>query len=114
MNVTALLAMRKLSSNPSRIELMNKRVAPRLPPHLVSRWQQIVPLIEECARERNTVVHGDWWLSDLYPDGLILQDKQWQLTLYEVQCFEYVLECISTLSTALVKFAREVGKAQIG
>lgn len=111
-DLAALLAMRQLSSSPNRIDLVNKKIIPRLTPNLATRWQLLVPRIEACAKERNTIAHGDWWLSDKHPDNLILQNKRFQLFLYEASCFEGILERIVKLSSTIDNLAFEVGEAQ--
>ncbi|WP_172745751.1 hypothetical protein [Neorhizobium sp. T7_12] len=61
-----------------RIDIVREALRLRVPEAVLSRFDELFRLARNSARERNDVVHKNWYLCEAFPHDLVaFEDKKW-------------------------------------
>lgn len=96
-NWIALTAIREVSNIRGRMDIMDATLGAVLDQNnstLLPEWTALKDDLFKRGRERNDVVHGDWSISDQYPDDLILEERKGRCLLYTAQDLDNILDRI--------------------
>ena len=96
-NWVALTAIRETETNRVRLKIIDATLGAILKDRaadLFAEWEEIRDELNKRGRERNKVVHGNWSLSDEYPDDLILETPRGARFRYTLKDFQDILDRI--------------------
>ena len=96
-NWIALTAIREVSNIRGRMDIMDATLGSVLDQNnstLFPEWTALKEDLFKRGRERNDVVHGDWSISDQYPDDIILEERKGRYMRYTAQDLDNMLDRI--------------------
>ena len=111
-NWVAKIAMQELESIHTRLKIIDKTLAPLLPPALQASWQILEKALRSRAKDRNLVAHASWALVDEFPDDLILEIAGGKYARYTQKDFKDILDRISEVYIETYNFMEAVLSAQ--
>ena len=104
--------MQELESIHTRLKIIDKTLAPLLPPALQASWQILEKALRSRAKDRNLVAHASWALVDEFPDDLILEIAGGKYARYTQTDFKDILDRISDVYIETYNFMEAVLSAQ--
>lgn len=88
----AVAVMSTLETLHARVQVIRAALLPRLTPQLVQQWEGLEKELRARAKERNTVAHTAWSISDEYPNDLILETREGRVFRYSERDFADILD----------------------
>lgn len=73
-----------------------------------AEWGSLRNNLQKRSTERNRIVHGQWALSDEYPDALLLRAKDEQTLLYKERDFSEILDRIVSVRQACIYLQQNI------
>jgi len=76
--------------------------------------ETVIPSIRRAGKFRNDVAHGNWCISDTYPNEIILNSWDETAQVYSVADFDKALLDIENSSAAIIKSVMRMSKIFCG